>query len=245
MANEWKAVPLSLLYEFRSGISKPRSEFGFGRGFPTFKDVLDNFFIPDTLTSLVNSTEKDCSSCSVKRGDVFLTRTSETMEYSGMSCVALKDYEPATFNGFTKRLRPKPNTNIVPEYAAYFFRRPRFRRDVTAMSSLSTRASLNNEMLERLTIVLPPIEVQTVIGRILKVLDDKIELNRRTNETLEATAQAILSAVVIRPYRSGRFRFHRFFTRANFTKCTATSNHSPNRQDEAYRKRISSSEMIC
>ncbi|MFM9959845.1 MAG: restriction endonuclease subunit S [Planctomycetaceae bacterium] len=194
MACEWTTARLSERYEFSSGLSKPRSEFGFGYCFLTFKDVLDNYFVPDALSALVNSTEKDRTSCSVKRGDVFLTRTSETQHELGMSCVALKDYESATFNGFTKRLRPKPNTNIVPEYAAYFFRGPQFRRDVTAMSSLSTRASLNNEMLTRLNIVLPPVEVQHAIGRILKTLDDKIELNRRMNETLEGLARAIFQS---------------------------------------------------
>jgi type I restriction enzyme, S subunit len=123
MAGDWKSASVSEYYDFSSGLSKPRSEFGFGHGFLTFKDVLDNFFVPNTLTSLVNSTEKDRASCSVKRGDVFLTRTSETQDELGMSCVALRDYEFATFNGFTKRLRPKPGTTVVPEYAAYFCRR--------------------------------------------------------------------------------------------------------------------------
>src|SRR5208283_3698618 len=156
MATDWESESLSKYYDFSSGLSKSRSEFGFGYGFLTFKDVLDNFFVPGTLTALVNSTEKERATCSVRKGDVFLTRTSETQDELGMSCVALKDYEIATFNGFTKRLRPKPGTRIVPEYAAYFFRGPRFRRAVTAMSSLSTRASLNNEMLARLSIVIPP-----------------------------------------------------------------------------------------
>jgi type I restriction enzyme S subunit len=62
------------------------------------------------------------------------------------------------------------------------------------MSSLSTRASLNEEMLERLTIALPSLETQTRIGRILKTLDDKIELNRRMNATLEAMARALFQS---------------------------------------------------
>lgn len=194
MASEWKTFRLNDVYDFSSGLSKPRSDFGFGHGFLTFKDVFDNFFVPDSLTALVNSTEKEREACSIRRGDVFLTRTSETQDELGMSCVALKDYESATFNGFTKRLRPKPNTEIVPEYAAYFFRGPKFRSDVTAMSSMSTRASLNNEMLARLSIVLPPTEIQTAIGHILKSLDDKIELNRRMNATLEAIAQALFKS---------------------------------------------------
>jgi type I restriction enzyme S subunit len=194
MAGEWEIAPLGELYYFSSGLSKPREEFGFGHGFLSFKDVFYNYFAPEKLEQLVNSTEKEQQSCSIQRGDVFLTRTSETMDELGMSCVALKSYERATFNGFTKRLRPKGAAQIVPEYAGYYFRSPSFRREVTAMSSLSTRASLNNEMLGRLKMVLPPVATQEAIGSILKALDDKIELNRRMNATLEAMARALFQS---------------------------------------------------
>ena len=40
-------------------------------------------------------------------------------------------------------------------------------------------------------IPLPPLRAQQHIARIHSVLDDKIELNRRMNETLEAMARAI------------------------------------------------------
>ena len=182
------------LYDFSSGLSKPREEFGFGHGFLSFKDVFYNHFAPDKLGELVNSTERERQQCSIMRGDVFLTRTSETMDELGMSCVALKDYVGATFNGFTKRLRPKFRDVIFPEYAGYYFRSPGFRRDVTSMSSLSTRASLNNEMLARLTIDVPPMEVQTAIASILKALDDKVELNLRMDATLEAMARALFQS---------------------------------------------------
>ena len=62
------------------------------------------------------------------------------------------------------------------------------------MSSLSTRASLNNEMLGRLKMVLPPVATQNAIGSILKALDDKIELNRRMNATLEGMARALFQS---------------------------------------------------
>jgi type I restriction enzyme S subunit len=194
MLDEWTVASLDYIYDFSSGLSKPREEFGFGYGFLSFKDVFYHYFIPEKLEQLVNSTEKEQQTCSIERGDVFLTRTSETMDELGMSCVALKNYERATFNGFTKRLRPKIAAQIVPEYAGYYFRSPSFRREVTAMSSLSTRASLNNEMLSRLKIVLPPINTQYAIGSILKALDDKIELNRRMNATLEGMARALFQS---------------------------------------------------
>jgi type I restriction enzyme, S subunit len=111
-----------------------------------------------------------------------------------MSCVALADVPNATFNGFTKRLRPKPTARIVPEYLGYFFRSPEFRDGLTAISSLSTRASLNEAMLARLQVSLPNVDTQKSIGTILKSLDDKIELLREMNRALEGIALAVFRA---------------------------------------------------
>jgi type I restriction enzyme S subunit len=152
MAGEWKSLPLDQIYDFSSGLSRPRSAFGSGHPFLAFKDIFYNSAVPEELTELVNSTEQERFRCSIRRGDVFLTRISETMDELGMSCVALRDVPNATFNGFTKRLRPRDSEIVTPEYARYYFRAPTFRQFVTAMSSLSTRASLNNEMLARLWI---------------------------------------------------------------------------------------------
>jgi len=59
---------------------------------------------------------------------------------------------------------------------------------------MSTRASLNNEMIGRLEISFPPREVQVRISEILKSLDDRITLLRETNATLEAIAQALFKS---------------------------------------------------
>ncbi|MFM7371778.1 MAG: hypothetical protein ACKO2Z_29130, partial [Sphaerospermopsis kisseleviana] len=152
--SEWREVYLNEAYNICSGLSKPAKDFGSGFPFLSFKEVFNNFFVPPILSELVESTDKERLNFSIQRGDVFLTRTSEIIKELGMSCVALKDYENATFNGFTKRLRPKGNFAIVPEYAGYYFRTSRFRGEITAMSSASTRASLNNEMIGRLKIIL-------------------------------------------------------------------------------------------
>lgn len=189
--SEWQKYKLGEVYSFSSGLSKSSDQFGYGFDFLTFKDVFNNYFLPDRLTALVNSTEKERQTCSIKRGDVFLTRTSETDDELGMSSVALKDYPNATFNGFTKRLRPIGNVEIYPEFVAYYFRSPRFRANIVGMSSITTRASLNNSMLAELPLLLPNYEEQVRIATILKSLDDKIELLHRENKTLEAMAETL------------------------------------------------------
>lgn len=196
MVSNWSESSLLELYEVSSGLSKA-SEF-FGQGFPflSFKDVFKNTFLPSRLEQLVLSDDKERVKCSVRKGDVFLTRTSETMHELGMSSVALKDYPEATFNGFTKRLRPKPDTDKIlhPEYVGYYLRSPLFRQKMLAFSTMSTRASLNNEMIGRLTISYPDIEIQKRLADMLKKLDEKVELNFQTNQTLEHMAQALFKS---------------------------------------------------
>mgnify|MGYP001806189445 CR=1 FL=1 len=189
--SRWKEYKLDEVYDFASGLSKGAEEFGFGYEFLAFKDIFQNYFVPNKLTSLVNSTEKERKSCSIKRGDVFLTRTSETDEDLGMSCVALKDYPEATFNGFTKRLRPNGKIEIHPEYAGFYFRTPKFRFTVAGMSSVTTRASLNNSMLAQLTITIPPINEQKTIADTLITLHNKTGLLQRQNKTLEQLAESL------------------------------------------------------
>ena len=54
--------------------------------------------------------------------------------------------------------------------------------------------NLNTEILASVPITLPPIEEQRAIAHILGTLDDKIELNRQQNATLEAMARALFKA---------------------------------------------------
>lgn len=194
MGSNWKTTKLLDHYDIRSGLSKPAKDFGSGYPFLTFKDIFYNYFTPDELGDLVQSNDKERENCSVKRGDVFLTRTSETMHELGMSCVALQDYENATFNGFCKRLRPHNNSELAPEYVGYYLRSSKFRQSMLAFSTMSTRASLNNEMIGRLEISYPSKNEQIEIARVLKNLDNKIALNRQINQTLEQMAQALFKS---------------------------------------------------
>jgi len=54
--------------------------------------------------------------------------------------------------------------------------------------------NLNEGVIRNFPLVLPPLPEQRAIARILGALDDKIELNRRMNETLEAIARALFTS---------------------------------------------------
>ena len=190
---EWKEYKLGDIYEVHNGLSKGGKFFGSGYPFLSFSTIFNNWFIPNELSNLVQTTDKEQESYSIKEGDVFITRTSETADELGMSCVALKDYPNATYNGFCKRMRQyNHDIEVFPKYIGYYLRNPDFRLHFQAFSgSMSTRASLTNEALLGLTVKLPPLPTQQKIAAILSSLDDKIELNNKINTNLEQQAQAL------------------------------------------------------
>ena len=53
---------------------------------------------------------------------------------------------------------------------------------------------LDTEVLKNLPVALPPLAEQKAIAAVLGALDDKIELNRRMNATLEAMARALFQS---------------------------------------------------
>lgn len=187
----WKEVKLGELYTAYNGLSKSKKFFGTGDPFLTFSTVFNNYFLPRKLTEYVQSTIQEQQNYSICRGDVFITRTSEKSDELGLSCVALKDYPKATYNGFTKRLRPINPDCVVPEYIGYYMRMPAFRQEFQAFSTMTTRASLRNDDLLGLTVLLPNIKTQERIAGILRHYDFLIENNQKQIKLLEEAAHRL------------------------------------------------------
>jgi len=81
------------------------------------------------------------------------------------------------------------------DYAYYLTMWPEFRDfAISQMTGSSGRQRVPADSLQNFTFDLPPLEEQKAIAHILGSLDDKIELNRRMNETLEAMAQALFKS---------------------------------------------------
>jgi len=80
---------------------------------------------------------------------------------------------------------------VVPEYAAFYLSHPASKAWVVQHAVGATMPNLNTSILSALPFVLPPSDEQEQIANALSALDDKIELNRRMNETLEEMARAL------------------------------------------------------
>lgn len=80
-----------------------------------------------------------------------------------------------------------------PNFVYFFFRSPDGRSEILRYASQVGTPGIGQplESLRRFKLPLPPLGVQDAIAAILGALDNKIDLNSRMNETLEAMARAI------------------------------------------------------
>lgn len=179
------------LYSMSSGISSTKEQAGHGSPFLSFSVVFNNYFVPDFLSDLMDTSEKEKETYSIKCGDIFLTRTSEVIDELAMSCVAVKDYPNATFSGFLKRLRPTQNNITYPKFMAFYLRSPMFRKTMTNNAVMTLRASLNEAIFSYLELLLPAYSEQKKAGDLLYLLNQKIALNNRINAELEAMAKTL------------------------------------------------------
>ncbi|MBV8252421.1 MAG: restriction endonuclease subunit S [Chitinophaga sp.] len=164
----WEVMPLRFLGNTQNGISKGGEYFGSGYPFVSYGDVYNGIELPSDVNGLANSSSDDRRLYSVIEGDIFFTRTSETIEEIGFASTCVKTIENATFSGFLIRFRPFTN-KLHKLYSKYYFssrtHRPFFVREM----NLVIRASLSQELLKQLKVLLPPLAEQKEIAEYLEL----------------------------------------------------------------------------
>lgn len=198
--DHWSIKPLGFLGVCQNGVSKGGEYFGEGFPFVTYGDVYKNFELPKNVDGLANSTEEDRELYSVLSGDVFFTRTSETIEEIGIASTCLQTVENAVFSGFTIRFRPFSSDELFPLFSKYFFRSNYVRVSLVKEMNLVTRASLSQTVLKSLKVILPPIEEQKIMAFELERTFEKINLLKKKItsqiEKLTEYRQSLISEVV-------------------------------------------------
>ena len=121
------------------------------------------------VNGLIESSESERLNYSVKYGDVLFTRTSETIEEVGFASTCLETIPDVVFAGFVIRFRPLGD-ELYPCFSKYYFRSQIHRSFFSKEMNLVTRASLSQQLLKKLPVLLPSIEEQQQIA---DYLDEK------------------------------------------------------------------------
>ena len=190
----WDVLRLRQIGKCQNGVSKPGDYFGTGSPFVTYSDVYNSISFSKS-SGQVNSDELDRITYSVKRGDVFFTRTSETVDEIGLTSVCTETIPEATFSGFLIRVRCNENL-LYPEFAKYYFRSEVVRAFFIRETNLVTRASLSQDLLKNLPVFLPPMHIQIEIANYLddicNKMDDLIFYYTSLNESILSLKRSLI-----------------------------------------------------
>jgi type I restriction enzyme S subunit len=197
---DWLCLKIGDLLSFKNGLNKSKTFFGNGTPIVNYMDVFQHpgLYKSDILGKVTVSND-EIRAYGVRKGDVFFTRTSETVEEIGMATVLLENIDNCVFSGFVLRGRPKNSDcdlNLI--FKKYCFNSEIVRKQVTSTSSYTTRALTNGKLLSQVILPCPAtLPEQEAIAQTLSDVDalidelDKLIAKKRNIKT--GTMQQLLT----------------------------------------------------
>lgn len=195
-SDEWEERSLGELFDFKNGLNKEKEFFGKGTPIVNYVDVYrKNELTSDNILGLVEVTEKEKENYSVKKGDVFFTRTSETIDEIGYTAVVTEEVENTVFSGFVLRARPKTD-NLSDIFCKYCFSTESARKEIVTKSSYTTRALTSGTLLSGMNVFLPKnIIEQEKIANFLTKVDKLIEKQDEKVSNLEQYKKGMMQKI--------------------------------------------------
>ena len=162
-----------------------------GVAFIRSQNVYNDGFSWSELAFISDAHADQLKGVTVEEGDVLLNITGDSV---ARCCQAPSEVVPARVSQHVAIIRPRPAL-LDAEYLRYFLIAPGMQQQLLSLAGAGgTRDALTKAMIEELELPDIAIEDQRAIAHVLGSLDDKIELNQRMNETLDAMAQAIFKS---------------------------------------------------
>lgn len=195
MASEWQEFQLGkICLKIGSGAT-PRGGKDVYRGGNTAlirsQNIYNDRFATEGLAYIDDSQAHELRNVIVEKNDVLLNITGDSV---ARCCQVNPDFLPARVNQHVAIIRTHSDV-LDARFLRYVLVSPSMQDHLLALASAgATRNALTKAMIESLVIKAPLIDEQRAIAHILGTLDDKIELNRKQNETLEAMARALFKA---------------------------------------------------
>ena len=172
----WIRKSLGHLMTFKNGLNKEKEYFG--RGTPII-NYMDVFMRPGLkavdIKGSVELSSSEIKNFATRAGDVFFTRTSETLEEVGMASVLLETIPNAVFSGFVLRGRSISN-DLDNGFKKYCFRSDLVRKQIVSKGTYTTRALINGKALSDVFLAFPKDKKEQIaIAEVLSDVDASIE----------------------------------------------------------------------
>lgn len=125
--------------------------------------------------------------------DTIMARITPCLENGKIAQIGCLDPGEVGF-GSTEYIVFRAREGTDPDFLYYLIRSPLVREpSIKSMVGSSGRQRVQTNVVADLQIAVPGIVEQKCIGDLLKVLDDKIQLNTKINKNLEAQAMALIN----------------------------------------------------
>ena len=141
------------------------------------------------MTASAKQTEID--KCSIGKGMVAITKDSETRDDIGIATYIADDFEDVLLGYHCALITPNPAIVDGKYLNAFMHTRYIQKYFENNASGSGQRYTLSNDTISNIPVLLPSIEEQYTIGKLLADLDRKIELNKQINDNLEAMAKQL------------------------------------------------------
>jgi type I restriction enzyme S subunit len=199
MSSEWKRMKIGDLCD-QFGAELQTGPFGSQlhsydyteTGVPVVPtEAIDNGKInPGVLPKISKEKASELSRHTLRQGDILFARRGA--QATGKTAITRRCDEGAICGTGAIRLRIEPAKSIVlPTFLATYLSSKETITWIRHHAIGATMPNLNEGIIRSIPILLPSLQEQEAVAHILGTLDDKIELNRKTNETLEAMAKAL------------------------------------------------------
>ena len=195
MLSDWQEYKFeNLLSEpVRNGIYKKKEFHGRGARIVNMGELFGHSRLYDVEMKRVELFDREQPKVLLQRGDLLFARRSLTAEGAGKCSIIKEVLEPTTFE--SSIIRARPNSQLAnPDFLYYLFSSPYGKYLLGTIRRQVAVAGITGTDLKELKLKVPPLPAQKAIAHILGSLDDKIELNRKMNETLEAMAKALFKS---------------------------------------------------
>ena len=186
--------PLRDLAELRlSSVDKKTVEGESNVRLCNYTDVYYNDAVRASIPFMrATATEAEIQKCRLLVNDVVITKDSEKHDDIGVPSLVKETMDDLVCGYHLAILRPRPGTH--GPYLFYALSDRRAQHQFHAYANGITRFGLRKADIELVDVPFPPLAEQRAIAGVLGALDDRIELNRRTNQTLEAMARALFKS---------------------------------------------------
>lgn len=195
LPENWETIEFQKIIEgkIRHGLYKPSKHFGKGTKILKMGLQYSSFRIGNQEMERVELNESEFNRFEVKTGDLLFSRTSMMAEGAGKCSIAIDHNAPFVFDSNILCITLKKDA-ADPLFYLYFFNSPIGKYITHTITEGTQSRSLTSSSLNKVQVPFPPLPTQHRIAHILGSLDNKIELNRQMNETLEAIARAIFKS---------------------------------------------------